>query len=432
VENSSAQSTSEGACKRCKTGLVVLCWDDTSAGPLLAYKCINCGYRSTPSSNPQTKESVQQRSKGKNRTVSLSCRHKRWKLNQRVPSPDSIFNLWAVCSNYSQHVGGHCAHCNNFSPTIWCKKCEVKTRPVAVVCKECDRHPRTFRVLAETVRMGKSFTDWTDELPAHLRELYETQRSSSVHMVRNEEPDEGNPPRVRLATPKYYFTPEQRKRIPRPDNDRSFYDWLLLAWCVRQADHALILNPPRELGKERLRQLEELTRIIASLEEKGLSSEIILDLTYIPLELFESGSPEPTYMLLRDSIQESRKYDSDELRAYRQEYGSVRDARDDRTLEQLLFSRLGTDKQTSDISKQIIWTWIFVPLVITLLPYARRRKTAGYVNGEWGEEKPLVPDEAFKTASRLIHLRYPHIWLDNWQRVKARCIDCQVPLQSRP
>lgn len=245
-------------------------------------------------------------------------------------------------------------------------------------------------------------------------------------------PDEGNPSRSRLATPKYYFTPEQRKRIPRPDNDRSFYDWLWLAWCVRQADHALVLNPPRKLGKERLGQLEELTRIIASLEEKGLSSEIILDLTYIPLELFESGSSEPTYRLLRDSIQESRNDDSDELRAYRQVYGRVGDARDDRAWEQLFWSRLGTDKQTSDISKQIIWTWIFVPIVITLLPYIRGRKKSGYVNGEWQEEKPLVPDEAFKTASRLVHLRYPHIWPDNWQRVKARCIDCQVPLQSCP
>ena len=92
-------------------------------------------------------------------------------------------------------------------------------------------------------------------------------------------------------------------------------------------------------------------------------------------------------------------------------------------IEQMLFSRMGMDKQTRETSKQIMWTWVFVPLVNTLLPclpYAKWRKEERAKRTE--SRKPIIHDNVFKLASTLVHLRYPDRWKDEWQRAKSRCL----------
>jgi hypothetical protein len=78
--------------------------------------------------------------------------------------------------------------------------------------------------------------------------------------------------------------------------------------------------------------------------------------------------------------------------------------------------QLGLDKKLSlQASRQRIWTPLFKELVDLLRPFCRGPKHA-YL----AETPKAIPEQAFRLASRLMHLACPELWQDQYTSVKAR------------
>ena len=184
-----------------------------------------------------------------------------------------------------------------------------------------------------------------------------------------------------------------------------FFNYLVLAWCARQSENE------RAWGKNDFKK--------ACLNSK-LPRWAILNLTYLPIE---SLSIVPD---IRASLKETRIRLSSSLRAYRQRQvrnedsiivdseGEQEEAPPSEEWEQQWCSNFGMGNKSLTLSRQNLWSLIFIPLVTRLLDRVAGRKE------NWKSDSPPVPDNAFKIASRLIHLRYPEHWADNWQHVKNR------------
>ncbi len=434
-------------CQKCKKGCLVYESSREKDGLIAWLRCVNCGHCEWPKPSRETFHRSVQKSVAivqRKGADPLAQQRPGTRATFKLPSPNALLGEWRVCSDYAQHIGGYCSKCDALSQTLYCTTCSAKTRPVTPACSECWTRPRTFRVLVEFMRKMKFSGHWISDLQRyapHLHKIYEMNRPQQVVTVKNEiapglyratrailVPDEGGR-HVELKRPRRYFSRAIRKVIP--ETQESFYHLLLLAWCLRCADHESILQSLEEPDPERCNQLRELNHMIGSLVRQGLSVEEILNLTYVPRYIVEPYPVErpsgvmhyPAYKLFRDSMRRSREGDSERLRRYRQQHGKGQDPGDKPIWEQWFFSQFGIDEQTSQVSRQRIWTWVFVPLVNALLPYAKHRKTAGHVNGCWEDFKEFIPDDAFKKASRLVHLRSPEIWEDNWQRVKDRYRD---------
>ena len=73
------------------------------------------------------------------------------------------------------------------------------------------------------------------------------------------------------------FDPQLEEKIPKSEDSASFYTWLLLAWCIRQSDHA------------KVKENDDLCDTFNKLHGRGLPIFQALDLTFIPLGLLEFG-----------------------------------------------------------------------------------------------------------------------------------------------
>lgn len=261
-----------------------------------------------------------------------------------------------------------------------CKKCN----PLEL-CHDCEDKPRTFRLLAEWVRTGKLKKGWIDKLPNPLVKCYRNPWK--------EVPE---------------FPTDARLLIPPPESENSFTEWLILAWCVRQADHFEALAHPRL--KQRLKEMENL----------GMNREQLLSLTYVPRPIFGMVPK------LRAGMKDVR--DSEVHRAainsHKQKVAKNLPSRFtgeqvlNRDQEEIWAARWGFDKATASDSKQKLWTLVFVPLTTYLHQYVSGRKV-----DSWKTDTLPVPDIVFEHASTLIHYRYPDLWSNHqWQRVKARCL----------
>ena len=72
-----------------------------------------------------------------------------------------------------------------------------------------------------------------------------------------------------------------------------------------------------------------------------------------------------------------------------------------------------------DPQKQVIWSHIFFELVNLLHPYCSGPKRHSWAKRP--SRRPLIPDQTFQHASRLMHLAYPALWPnDDYTLVKAR------------
>lgn len=287
------------------------------------------------------------------------------------PSPDELYKEWQVCNRFFGHQFGF--------------------------CKGCERRPRTYRLLVEWMRAGKFKGDWIDDLPMDLRQVYEKYC-----------------PHGSALGDRFLPSPhcEQHHSRLSQEDLKALYGWLLLAWCVRKADHATSLCTP------------SFENALGTLRANRADVGTILDLTYVPREILER-LPD-----LRKSLEKSRRQLSRSLRSYRQKIAQGKRASlvgpsnkaeempPSAGWEQRWSSSLGMDKLTSAFPKQILWTLVFVPVVKVLLPYAKQRK-----RDRWhrDSDEPILPDDVFKKASHLIHSRYPDLWEDRWQRVRDRC-----------
>ena len=210
-------------------------------------------------------------------------------------------------------------------------------------------------------------------------------------------------------------------RIPPSEDPGSFHEWLLLAWCLRFLDH-------RQAERKK-----EFTQAVSTLVGRGLEKETLLNLTFLPEELLQNGRQLQTFM------KHLRKTLSPSLRSYKQKSrkdprirlkgptGEDEEEPASREWEKKWLKQFGIEKKTGRISQQYIWTWLFVPLVDFLLPYATRPKLERWHSSDGKPidpsktEEPIIPDDVFIKASQLLHLRYPALWNDHgWQMVKLR------------
>lgn len=209
------------------------------------------------------------------------------------------------------------------------------------------------------------------------------------------------------------YPDEAYERIPPPESKNSFADWLILSWCVREADHHLALSRPR------------LNRKLEKLSERGAQLNRILDLTYVPQSIVE------LLPKIRAGMKSARESNEGRilLQAHKQRIAKGIPSRftGEQTLspglEKLWAARWAFDKQTSALSRQVLWTWIFVPLTTYLCQFLQGRKL-----DYWAKDTPPLSDVLFEEASALIHYRYPDLWdRDQWPRVKDRCRKYLIP-----
>lgn len=299
-----------------------------------------------------------------------------------LPKPAALLDEWRVCSD---HV-------------YW------------EFCSKCQGRPRTFRLLADWMQQGKFKGDWLAELPAPLRKAYRQSQPAKVLDLRLD------------AAPNVFTLHKIRptadgKSIVEVTNDQlsqeSFQDWLLLAWCVRQAEHERSLRRP------------DVKKAFSAYAPQGLPLPRLLQLTYVPREIIE------TIPDVRASLDRSRRALSSALMSSQrkiakgQEAEFLEEAPPCTDWEQWWATSMGMDKRTSQLSRQWMWTWIFVPLIEALRPLAKCRKQEYWVSRRDGDTP--IPDDAFIQASRLVHLLYPDLWEDHWQRVKARYLSFFKP-----
>ncbi|MCA9469961.1 MAG: hypothetical protein KC643_31565 [Nitrospira sp.] len=287
--------------------------------------------------------------------------------------------------------------------------------PISQFCQHCSSKNRMFRVFVEYLRHGKTTTDLEKRLPPAIRKLYLENRPQS-------------PPSYTLAT-HHGRTQIQKKKpveedlgvpsqmlsqIPQSENPASFHEWLLLAWCLRLADH------------QHADRNKEFKQTLSTLIDCGLAKEVLWNLTFLPAELVRHGKD------LRNFMRHLREDLSSSIRCYKQKIrlnpsgtlkgptGEDEEEPASREWETRWLEQFGIEKNTLRISLQYIWTWQFVPLVINLLPVAQGRKHGRPMDSPY-QDRPFFPDEVCQKASQLIHLRYPTLWSDNWQRVRERC-----------
>jgi hypothetical protein len=321
--------------------------------------------------------------------------------------------------------------------------------PWSVFCQKCESTPRGFRLLVNWLKahpIGRG-----SELPPNYHEFYDRTavpapiRSPITSRVvfperdsttRNRKVYSLEEIRSRLRTLASAMkgcgfskrdilivtTRLQAEAIPRfgeeietdldglgprsPEKRSRFFNDLLLAWCIRQADN------------EKAWRKSDFKKACLS---SSLPRREILDLTYLPIESL-TIIPD-----IRASLNETRKRLSSSLMSYRQRQardkdsvivdpdGKQEEAPPSEEWEQQWCSNFGLEKNSRMLSRQYLWSLVFIPLLTQLLVHVAGRKELN-----WKSDSPIVPDEVFKIASRLIHLRYPEHWPDKWQRVKNR------------
>lgn len=270
-----------------------------------------------------------------------------------IPQLHDLVAQWQICDDYRNHPMGFCDTCQGAS--------------------------RTYRLLIDWQRKGKLKKHLVAELPDGIRQAYD--------IFRNGSPD--------LSTV-----------IPPPgESKESFADWLIIAWCIRRADHDRALAV-----RQYATQLDELIKC-------GTDQQVLLDLTYVPEEIIQSVPRRRAAMFnLRQEVgtvlmSHKQKVAKDIPSRFRDEQPLNRDQ------EEAWAAQWGFDKATDNDSKQTLWSLVFVPLTGYLHQYVIGRKL-----DSWKKETRSVPDAVFEQASKLIHYRYPDLWGDHqWQRVKARC-----------
>jgi hypothetical protein len=147
----------------------------------------------------------------------------------------------------------------------------------------------------------------------------------------------------------------------------------------------------------------------------GADSRALLDLTYVQEESIEIIPP------LRKFFAEERQRMRLDLLAHYQNSVQGRESKlreeipSEPDLETRWALQFGIDKKTNKSSRQVIWTLIFVPLALYLRQFIIGRK-----QDNWRNSNRIVSDTVFKTASTLVHLRYPDLWSDSWSLVKKR------------
>lgn len=270
-----------------------------------------------------------------------------------VPQLHDLIAQWQICDEYGNHSSGF--------------------------CDTCQQIPRTYRLLVNWQRKGKLKKHMVAELSTDSRQTYDIFQKASSD----------------LSTV-----------IPPPgESKESFADWLIIAWCLRRADHDRALRL-----RKYLTQLDKLIKC-------GADQQLLLDLTYIPEKIVQSVPRRRAAMFnLRQEVgpalmSHKQKVAKSIPSRFRDEQPLNRDQ------EEAWAAQWGFDKTTDSDSKQTLWTWIFVPLTTYLHQYVSGRKM-----NSWKTETLPVPDIVFEQASTLIHCRYPDLWDDHqWQRVKARC-----------
>lgn len=276
-----------------------------------------------------------------------------------LPPISDLILEWQFCKNLSGHLKGF--------------------------CPACEQRSRTYRLLVNWIREDKFLGARIEELPVHLQRL-----------AREEAPP----------------VPENLVAIlPRRDHSvsrsRDFMRLLVLGWCIRQADHERFLDMP------------EARRVLKEIGAQGADITALLDLTYIPEESTEIIPP------LREFSAEERQRLRLDLLAHRQNIAQNRESElreeipSEADMEAQWALQFGIDKKTSDSSRQVIWSWLFVPLTQYLRKYLEGRKVD--LDPSDDELAEIRSDIVFKRASTLVHLRYPHLWEDNWPRVRERC-----------
>ncbi|MCA9457859.1 MAG: hypothetical protein KC587_14435, partial [Nitrospira sp.] len=309
---------------------------------------------------------------------------------------------------YASHLGGFCSKCKNRSVKLYCPSCHRKTIPERVTCDQCHITGRSFRLLVEWLRFGKFKGSWIEELSPPVREVFETHRQPSPsHFQRRQNTSILSPDTWKLV----------KKKLSPPDSEWGFYDWLLLAWSVQQG------NQEQAIQNQALTEIIDVTfrsatPPTAQTMEKFRS--MVLALSYVPQPLLDMA------ISIRTTLSKDRKRESSNRRRQSQKTGTVQEPKAEMIREQIFFSQFGIDKMTPDLSRQVFWTWLFVPLVDFLLPYATRRKEDHWPSSETKPidpteaDSPILPDDVFQKASQLLHLRYPDLWKDQWQMVKLR------------
>ena len=329
-----------------------------------------------------------------------------WGIPRQPPQPDLLAGRWLVCRQYASHLGGFCSKCKNRSVKLYCPSCNRKTIPERVTCSQCHITGRSFRLLVEWLRFGKFKGSWIEELSPPVRKVFETHRLPSPSLFQ----------RSQNTT---IFSPDTwklvKKKLSPPDSQEGFYNWLLLAWSIQQGSQEQAIQNQTLMGK--------IDAIFDSapppiVHTKGKFRSMVLTLSYVPQPFLDMA------LSIRTSLSKDRKRESSIRRRESQITGTAQEPKADIIWEQLFFSKFGIDKISSDLTRQVFWTWLFVPLVDFLLPYATRRKEKRWIV-DFSQplpktEQPFIPDDVFKKASQLLHLRYPDLWKDHWQKIKLR------------
>ena len=277
-----------------------------------------------------------------------------------------------------------------------------------------------YRLLVDWIRKDQKFkNEKIAKLTEPLRELYKRHRPPSrqqlitknkkILLLQQEEKS------GKSSSP---FSARILSKIPTPNDPKVFYDSLLLAWCLKWTDNS------------KVSESDLLLKQLGLLKRQGIGLDRILDLTFLPLEIFITCSDLSAYLTFH------RRDLGRSLRSFRQRIrrghqgtmtgpkGIEVEAPASLQWERTFLSGYGIDELTPEISRQIFWTFLFIPLVNCLqghLPKGSHRKKMRIK--DTSNQKPIIHNDAFKLASSLIALRYPSFWKDpelNWKRIRTR------------
>ena len=272
-----------------------------------------------------------------------------------VPPPSDLIREWQVCPVFATHRKGFCT--------------------------SCEQRQQTYRLLVDWLQDDKFLGARISALPMHLQAFALN-----------------DPPSVPAK-----MVPLLPKRYQSAARSQEFLQLLVLAWCIRQAEH------------ERFAAMPKASRVLRELSDYGADTTTLLDLTYLPEEILE------IVPAMRGIAAEERQRQRLDVLSYRKNIAQGREAELQEEIppeadqEARWASQFGIDKQTDESSRQVVWTLLFVPLTLYL-----RRFIVGRKLDSWRNSKPIVSDKIFKTASSLVHLRYPCLWSDRWTLVKKR------------
>ena len=169
----------------------------------------------------------------------------------------------------------------------------------------------------------------------------------------------------------------------------------------------------------------------ASLVKKTRGNvESILDLTFLPSDILTTCLDLRAYLTFR------RTELSQSLRSFRQQIrrghhvaltgpqGIEEEVPLSLKWERDFLSIYGIDELTPEASRQIFWTWVFIPLVNYLqrhLHEGNHRKKVRKTDP--ANPKPIIHNDAFRKASSIIAFRHPSVWQEseqNWKRIRSR------------